>query len=76
MTGVRHLGTGVLPSRGRDVTKFGGETARGLRILIVAFSARYALAQLLDEMFNALSRRIDCRVLVPTNYSGGSRSDA
>ncbi|WP_428493428.1 glycosyltransferase [Rhodopila sp.] len=40
------------------------------RVLIAAFSARYALGQLLDEMFGALCRRLDCRVLVPTNYAG------
>lgn len=43
---------------------------RDPRVLIVAFSARYALGQLLDEVFHALSGRLDCRVLVPTNYAG------
>jgi glycosyltransferase involved in cell wall biosynthesis len=73
MNGVRHRVAGVLPSHSAVAMsgESAGDTARDLRVLIVAFSARYALAQLLDEMFNALSRRIDCRVLVPTNYSGG-----
>jgi glycosyltransferase involved in cell wall biosynthesis len=73
MSSVRQPGAGVLPSHPAAAVspEFGGETAHGLRLLIVAFSARYALAQLLDEMFNSLSRRIKCRVLVPTNYSGG-----
>ena len=43
---------------------------RAPRVLIAAFSARYALGQLLDEMFGALTSRLDCRVLVPTNYAG------
>jgi glycosyltransferase involved in cell wall biosynthesis len=39
-------------------------------VLIAAFSARHALQQLLDDLFTALSTRIDCRVLVPTHYRG------
>ena len=41
-----------------------------LRVLIAAFSARYALGQLLDGMFGALAPRLQCQVLVPTNYKG------
>ncbi|HET6608495.1 MAG TPA: glycosyltransferase [Rhodopila sp.] len=40
------------------------------RVLIAAFSARYALGQLLDGMFDAVSPRVYCRVLAPTNYRG------
>jgi glycosyltransferase involved in cell wall biosynthesis len=40
------------------------------RVLFAAFSARNALAQLLDEMFAALSSRAECRLVVPTNYPG------
>jgi glycosyltransferase involved in cell wall biosynthesis len=47
-----------------------GREGRGLRVFVAAFSARYALGQLLDEMFDALSSRLDCCVLGPTNYSG------
>jgi glycosyltransferase involved in cell wall biosynthesis len=47
-----------------------GISVRRPRVLIAAFSARYALAQLLDEMHGALSSCIDCGVLVPTNYAG------
>lgn len=54
----------------RVPTETGGDQGPGPRVLIAAFSARNALAQLLDEMLNALSSRIECRVLVPTNYSG------
>ena len=43
---------------------------RDPRVLLVAFSARNAVAQTLDEIFAALSNRLDCRVMVPTNYSG------
>jgi glycosyltransferase involved in cell wall biosynthesis len=45
-------------------------SGRDPRVLIAAFSARYALGQLLDEVFHALSGPLDCRVLVPTNYAG------
>jgi len=48
----------------------GADECQRIRVLIAAFSARYVLAQLLDEMFLALTRRIDCRLLVPTNYAG------
>jgi len=44
--------------------------SRRPRILIAAFSARYALEQLLDEIYAALSPRVQCRVLAPTNYTG------
>ncbi len=40
------------------------------RVLIAAFSARYALGQLLDGMFGALAPRLQCQILVPTNYDG------
>lgn len=40
------------------------------RVLIVAFSARYALGQLLDGMFGALAPHVSCRILAPTNYEG------
>jgi glycosyltransferase involved in cell wall biosynthesis len=50
-----------------------GVSLRSPRVLIAAFSARYALAQLLDEMYSALSSRLDCGVLVPTNYAGDIR---
>lgn len=45
-------------------------SGRGPRVLIATFSARYALGQLLDEMVRALSPRLNCCVLVPTNYAG------
>jgi glycosyltransferase involved in cell wall biosynthesis len=70
--GWRVLADGVL---GRPLaipvpSETGSRKGRSVRLMIAAFSARYALAQLLDELFHALSYRLDCRVLVPTNYSG------
>ena len=46
------------------------ENGQNPRVLLVAFSARNAMAQVLDELFGALSRRLDCSVMVPTNYTG------
>src|ERR1700761_1995393 len=40
------------------------------RVLLVAFSARNAVAQTLDELFSALTRRLNCRMMAPTNYTG------
>lgn len=50
--------------------EFRSASSRGPRVLIAAFSARYALGQLLDEMVHALSPHLNCGVLVPTNYVG------
>jgi hypothetical protein len=46
------------------------ENGHDPRVLFVAFSARNAVAQTLDELFGALSRRLDCSMMVPTNYTG------
>jgi glycosyltransferase involved in cell wall biosynthesis len=46
------------------------ENSHDPRVLFVAFSARNAVAQTLDELFGALSRRLDCSMMVPTNYTG------
>jgi glycosyltransferase involved in cell wall biosynthesis len=59
----------ILPADAPQISARGGEAGQA-RVLIAAFSARYALGQLLDEMFRALSSRIGCWALVPTNYSG------
>ena len=41
-----------------------------LRLLIVAFSARFALEQLIDDFALSVSLATHCRVMVPTNYKG------
>ena len=43
---------------------------RQLKVLVVAFSARNAFEQLLDELVTGLSPHMDCRAMVPTNYRG------
>ena len=44
---------------------------RKLKLLVVAFSARNAIEQTLDELVYGLMPVADCRVMVPTNYHGG-----
>ena len=58
------------PQQQASLTSVDSDPGRRPRVLMAAFSARYALGQLLDEMVRALSCRVDYRVLVPTNYSG------
>jgi glycosyltransferase involved in cell wall biosynthesis len=46
------------------------DRVRDVRVLIVAFSARNALAQTLDQIVDALAPHLDIRAMVPTNYDG------
>jgi len=60
----------TMPASSGSSSSSSSSSDRGPRVLIAAFSARYACAQLLDEMYGALSCRLDCGLLVPTNYAG------
>ena len=47
-----------------------------LKVVLVAFSARNALQQTLDAIFESLEPHLDCHVLVPTNYDGAIPASA
>jgi glycosyltransferase involved in cell wall biosynthesis len=46
------------------------QSTERLKLLIVAFSARNAIEQTIDELAGGLMPFTDCRVMVPTNYRG------